>query len=194
MGGKVKHNVNRVSVTKAISISVYAVFLMAVTTPAGAAEEYQDYVVKAFPSFKILNRTDFTEEIQNTVKTNPALVTGRFNNDDLKDFAAIIVDRSKPHGQQAGRKYYHGKYVVCHGAEKDIYRCQILKEVHIYLPYEWYLYREGPGKVGCIIDQNLTEAETTLQRDAIGWILPDRSSGIYVYQPDGTYSGCLTGD
>ena len=163
--------------------------LMAWTTGA-LADEYQDQIARAFAGFEILTRSDFTEEIQQTVKTNPALVKGRFNSDLLEDFAAVILDRSKLYGQQGERKYYLGKHVVCHGAGKGRYRCQVLKEERIHLPYQSYFDRVSPGKLECTIDKDLNVTEITLQRDAIRWGVPDRGSRVYVYQPGGTYSEC----
>src|SRR5712691_7597652 len=130
--------------TRAIIVSLCAMSLMAWTTGA-QADEYQDQIAKAFAGFEILTRSDFTEEIQQTVKTNPALVKGRFNNDLLEDFAAIILDRSTQYGQQGERKYYLGKYVVCHGSGKGRYQCQVLKEERIDVPYQSYFDRVSPG-------------------------------------------------
>src|SRR5882672_7949473 len=121
--------------TGAIIVSLFARSVMACTTGV-LADEYQDQIAKAFPGFEILTRSDFTEEIQQTVKTNPALVKGRFNSDLLEDFAAIILDRSKQYGQPGAGKYYLGKHVVCHGAGKGRYQCQALKEERIDVPYQ----------------------------------------------------------
>lgn len=41
--------------------------------------EYQSAITKAFPGFQILSRSEFDPEIQETVKTNIALVSGLFN-------------------------------------------------------------------------------------------------------------------
>ena len=175
--------------TRAIIVSLCAMSSMVWTTGA-LADEHQKQIAQAFAGFEILTRSDFTEEIQQTVKTNPALVKGRFNSDQLEDFAAIIVDRSKQYGQQGERKYYLGKLVVCHGAGKGRHQCQVLKEERIHLPYQSYLDRVSPRKLECTIDKDLNVAEVTLQRDAISWGVPDRGSRVYIYQPDGTYSAC----
>jgi len=158
----------------------------------GRADEYREQIAKTFVGFEILTRSDFTSEVQAIVKTDPGLVKGHFNSDNFEDFAAIILDRSKQHGQPGERKYYFGKYVVCHGAGKARYQCQGLKEERIYLPYEAFLFPVSPGrKIRCIANQeNLSTAEITLKRDAFGWAVPDRGSRIYIYQPDGTYSEC----
>ncbi len=179
-----------ISATKVVIISFCAVFLMAVTALAHS-NGYQDQVIKKFPDFEILTRSEFAKFINNIVETNPALIAGQFNDDDLEDFAAIIINRSKQLGQHGEDLYHLGKYIVCHGAGKGQYRCQVLREVQIFLPYEGYLYRKVPGKIKCSINQKLNKTETALQKDAIGWVLVDRGSGLYIYQTDGTYSECL---
>ena len=180
----------RSTATRVVIVSLCAMSSTAWTTGA-LADEYQDQIAKAFAGFEILARSDFTEQIRTLVKTaNPALVKGRFNSDQLEDFAAIILDRSAQYGQQGEGKYYLGKYVVCHGAGKGRYQCRILKEERIHLPYQNYLQRVSPGKLECTIDKDLNVAEITLQRDAIRWGAPDGGSGVYIYQPDGTYSEC----
>jgi hypothetical protein len=154
------------------------------------ADEYQDQIAQAFAGFEILTRSDFTEEVQQTVKTNPAIATGHFNRDKLEDFAAIILNRSTQYGQQGERKYYLGKYVVCHGAGKGRYQCQTLKEEHMYLPYALYLRRVKPGKLECVVGKDQTVAKISLKQDGIGWVFIDRGSAVYIYQSDGTYWEC----
>jgi len=176
--------------TRAIIVSLCAMALMAWTTGA-LADEYQDQIAKEFVGFEMLTRSDFTEEIQSTVRTNPALAIGRFNRDKLDDFAAIIVDRSKQYGQPGERKYYLGKYVVCHGAGEGRYQCQMLKEERIYLPYPRYLFRVKPGKVECTTDKkDQSVTEFALKGDTFGWAVPDRGASVYIYQRDSTYWEC----
>ena len=80
--------------------------------------------------------------------------------------------------------------MVCHGAGKGRYQCQVLKEERIDVPYQSYFDRVSPGKLECTTDKDQNVAEITLQRDAIRWGVPDRGSRVYIYQPDGAYSEC----
>lgn len=116
------------------------------------ADEYQDAIAKAFPGFKIMSRTEFTREIQKAVKGNPALITGRFNDDELIDFAAIIRDGSKQR-THLGDEYYRGMYVVCHALDKTRYACQTLGTRAISPPHEWYLYLVESGRLDCYDQQ-----------------------------------------
>lgn len=153
------------------------------------ADEYQDAIAKAFPGFKILSRTEFTEEIQKTVKGNPGLITGRFNDDEVEDFAAIIRDDSK-RKTHLGAEYYRGLFVVCHAMDRQRYACQILGERGIFLPNEVYLHRVEPGKILCDDDKG-KEIERVIKRNAIGTATGDRGVVVVeVYQPDGSYLRC----
>jgi len=154
------------------------------------ADEYQDAIAQAFPRFQILSRSEFDPEIQETVKTNPALVTGLFNDDKREDFAAVIRDRAKQAAKQGVREYYLGKVVVCHGLGKRQYQCQVLTELPIFLPYATYLHRVEPGKVGCPNEEG-TVTHVTVERDAIGYVIVhSNGAGVYIYKPDGTYFNC----
>ncbi len=179
----------RSTAAKVVIIPLYATSLM-VWAPRANADEYQDQIARAFVGFEILNRSDFTEEIQKAIRTNPALATGHFNRDKLEDFAAIILNRSTQYGQQGEKKYYLGKYVVCHGTEKGLYQCQTLREEHVYLPYERYLRRMRPGKLKCVVGKELKVTNITLEHDGIARILIDRDATVYVNQSDGTYREC----
>src|SRR5437660_4302048 len=167
-------------------IAALATFLLALTSSVDA-DEYHGAITKAFPGFQILSRTEFTEEIQKTVKTNPALVTGRFNDDDREDFAAIIRCIVKQRGER-GIEYYLGKVVVCHGLGKGQYHCQVLIEPPIFLPRSTYLKRVDPGKVFCH-----PVGYIVIKQNAIGYELGNAASA-YVYQPDGSYLNCVTAD
>jgi len=113
------------------------------------ADEYQDAIAKAFPGFRIMSRTEFTKEIRKAVKGNPGLITGRFNDDELMDFAAIIRDDSKQR-THLGAEYYRGMFVVCHAMDKQRYACQMLGQRAIDLPFFLYLYRVEPGKLSAV--------------------------------------------
>ena len=162
---------------------------MSLTAPA-LADEYQDAIAKAFPGFKILSRTEFTKEIQKAVKGNLALITGRFNDDDLMDFAAIIRDDSKQKTHLGG-EYYRGMFVVCHATDKQRYACQILGQRAIFFPHHIYLVRVAPGKVGCYDHGKKIPRE--VKRNAIG-TESNNVAGAWIHQPDGSYFNCITAD
>jgi hypothetical protein len=152
---------------------------------AARADEYQDAIAKAFPGFQIMTRSEFHAEIRKTVKSNPALIIGRFNNDEVKDFAAIIRSNAKQKFP-SGKDYYDGKFVVCHGLGKSGYTCEELGTRAVYQDLELYLVRVAPGFTCVDADGKKIEA----RRDAIGTVMvPSNASSVDVYA-DGTYSRC----
>jgi len=156
------------------------------------ADEYQDAITKAFPGFQIMSRSEFKPEIQKAVKGNPGLITGRFNDDDLMDFAAIIREKAIRPREQGVREHYSGKWVICHGSGKGQYRCQALGEMPMFLPYEIYLSRVSPRMVKCSKGAG-KKADVTIKRDAVGYEASN-VAGVYIYQPDGSYLECTTAD
>ena len=163
---------------------------MSLAAPA-LADEYQDAIAKSFPGFKILSRTEFKKEIQKTVKGNPGLITGKFNDDELVDFAAIIRDDSKQK-THLGDEYYRGMFVVCHAEDKGSYACQMLGQGAISFPHHIYLVRVVPGTVGCY-DEYGKKIPRVVKRNAIGSESSNVAS-VRIHQPDGTYLNCVTAD
>ncbi len=100
------------------ALALLLIFCMPSLAPA-RADEYQEAITKVFPGFQILSRSEFTEEIQKSVKTHPALVTGRFNDDDVPDFAAIIRAKAIQRGQQGVREHYQA--IPMPGAGRNAY-------------------------------------------------------------------------
>jgi len=90
-----------------------------------------------------LSRSEFSQEIQEAVKGNPDLITGRYNEDELEDFAAIIRNDVKKKARTA--EYYRGMVAVCHALDKERHTCQALTEIPIFLPYKLYVNRVGPA-------------------------------------------------
>lgn len=177
-------------------VSVTAFFCVTVwitAAPSASADQYHEQITKAFPGFKILARSEFTEEIQQTVKTNPALVTGRFNNDEIEDFAAIIRSGTKQRHEH-GAEYYPGMDVVCHGLGKRQYQCRVLGQGAYFLPHPWYLYRveSGEFKTGDFPCYNESGDQIAFddKREAIGYVFPDKGGGFYSYHSDGSYLNC----
>ena len=180
---------NRESYRRA-ALAVLSVSWISLVVPAHA-DEYQDAITKAFPGFKIMSRTEFTKEIQKTVKGNPALITGRFNDDELLDFAAMIRSDSKQKGQLGG-EYYRGMYVVCHGINNGGHACQILGQGAFFLPHHVYLTRADPGTVGCYDDHG-KKVPHVVKRNAVGTETTNTAS-LRIHQPDGSYFNCITAD
>jgi hypothetical protein len=158
------------------------------------ADEYQDAIAKAFPGFRIMSRTEFRKDIQKAVKGNPALITGRFNDDELVDFAAMIRSDTKQKSQFDGKEFYRGMTVVCHALDKARYACRMLGTRAIFEPYELFLYLLGPGKLDCS-DNNDKKFEKLVKRNAIGTATIEEGLGQVgvfreIFQPDGSYLGC----
>ena len=154
------------------------------------ADKYQDAIAGAFPGYQILSRPEFSQKIQEAVKSNPGLITGRFNDDELEDFAAIIRDDVKQKAPTG--EYYRGMIVVCHALDKEHDTCQALFEMPIFLPYALHLNRVGPGLVGCIEDDD-KKTKAKIRRDAVG-IERRNTASVYIYQPGGSYLHCTTAD
>jgi len=129
------------------------------------ADKYQDAVAKAFPGYQILSRSEFSQKIQEAVKSNPGLITGRFNDDELEDFAALI--RSEVGQKGHSGEYYRGMIVVCHALDEERHTCQALTRMPIFLPYALHLNRVGPGLVGCIEDDD-KKTKVKIRRGAVG--------------------------
>ena len=173
------------------ALTVLCVSWISLVVPAHA-DEYQDAIAKAFPGFRIMSRTEFTKEIQKTVKGNPALITGRFNDDELVDFAAILRDDSKQK-THLGAEYYRGMFVVCHAEHKGGYACQVLGQGGaISIPHHAYLTRAEPGTVGCYDDHD-KKVPHVVKRNAIGMETANTAS-VRIHQPDGSYFNCITAD
>ena len=139
-----------------------------------------------------MSRSEFSQEIQEAVKGNPGLITGRFNEDELEDFAAIIRNDVKEKARTG--EYYGGMVAVCHALDKERYTCRALTEIPIFLPYELYLNRVGPRKVRGCLEGSGKETEVRIKRDAVGFRTLRNTAGVYIYQPSGSYVHCTTSD
>ena len=197
--------------------------LLAGLTGAAVADEYQDAISKAFPGFQILGSSeiklnkDFDPEIYNKVKDRPGLIAGRFNSDQLMDFAALIrgsklihIPEDKAKLIWAEDNYYEGYVVVCLGRTQGGYECTKLETdpLRIHLPYDGFLEKFPPGTAGCTSlgkafkapkprrDLNNPEHEESnvdirFNTDAIA--LFDSMYFIYLPQGRGMYRKCGAG-
>ena len=66
-------------------------------SPLASNAEYQAAISKAFPGFQILSPSEISldkdemgAELYNTVKDSPGLIVGKFNDDNIQDFVALI--------------------------------------------------------------------------------------------------------
>lgn len=157
-----------------------------------AANDFHKYIAENYKDFQILNLKDFAKDIK--LKTNPALITGKFNNDSLSDFAALIHNKTKKR-YDAGEysyDYFDGKLIVCHGFSKKKYHCKELAQMPMILPYSSYLIRISPQKTGCYKEGSKDYLD--VKTDAIGWYYPEKGASHYIYQSDSSYLNCVTSD
>jgi hypothetical protein len=178
-------------ISRFIRKTTFALWLMCLSSVAWA-DKYQDAVAKEFPGYQILSRSEFDQEIQEAVKGNPGLITGRFNDDELEDFAAIIRNDVKEKARTG--EYYRGMVVVCHALDKERHTCETLTVIPIFLPYGLYLNRVGPRKVRGCLEGRGKETDVTIKRDAVGFRTLHTTAGAYIYQPSGSYVHCTTAD
>jgi hypothetical protein len=186
------HALNRESFRRA-AFTVLCVWWISFVGPA-QADDYQDAIAKAFPGFRIMSRTEFRKDIQKAVKGNPALITGRFNDDERVDFAAMIRGDTKQKSQLGGKEYYRGMTVACHALNNARYACQMLSTRAIFPDHEWFLYVVEPGKLDCY-DSNDRKIEKLIKRNAVGTATIEQGLGrvgivVEIYQPDGSYLRC----
>jgi hypothetical protein len=197
--------------------------LLAGLTGAAVADEYQDAISKAFPGFQILGpseirRLDGLEpERYNKVKDRPGLIVGRFNSDQVMDFAALIRGSKLIHISEDKAKlvwaedYYEGYLVVCLGRAQGGYECTKLETdpLRIHLPYNGFLEKFSPGIAGCtslgkpfkapkprrdlnVLEETESNVDIRFNTDAIA-LIESAYYFIYLPQPRGMYRKCEAG-
>ena len=202
------------SSVRALSGFITGTFLLIVSS-AVLADPYQDAIDKAFPGFQIMSPQDIKlykeemdEKVFNNVKDRPGLATGKFNTDDILDFAALIR-RPEKRTDQSGNARYDGYLVICYGLATGGFDCVSMSpSPRAYrLPFGWYLIKVSPGKHLCyslrqidtqkkqtdVEEKNM--ASITTKSDALGYFRT-RGNGdmIYVYQKKTLYSMCAISD
>lgn len=154
-------------------------------------------------------------EHYNKVKDHPGLIVGRFNSDQVMDFAALIRGSKLIHISEDKAKliwaedYYEGYLVVCLGRAQGGYDCTKLETdpLRIHLPYNGFLEKFSPGTAGCTSlgktfkapkprrPLSFEEAESNVDirfnTDAIA--LFDSAYFIYLPQGRGMYRKCEAG-
>ena len=170
---------------------MFGVLFLSVT--AFGATDYQKEIDKQFPGFIALTKSEFNPEF---IKSeNPGLITGKFNPDQMKDFAAIVRDKTKKRyeARENSYDYYDGKVVSCLGQPKGGYKCQVISKMPFTIPQQSYLTTATPQKTGCYNDKGEKDS-VDVKTDAIGWYYPEKGGSHYIYQADGTYRNCVTSD
>lgn len=161
-------------------------------------EPYAAHIAKAYPGARVLERGDFQSWIQGAFKKAgpPALATGRFNDDELEDFAVMF--RPDP----ANDIEY--QTVVCHALPQGGYDgCEQLSGgLAAKGTVRFYLIAHS-GKAVCLASVGgldgaggdlLAERTIVLQTDGIG-LETDVAASLFIYQPDdGSYWRCTTAD
>jgi hypothetical protein len=196
--------------------------LLAGLTGAAVADEYQDAISKAFPGFQILGPSeikldkDLDPKVYNKVKDRPELIVGRFNSDQVMDFAALIRGSRLIHipEDKANRvrpdDYYEGYLAVCLGRAHGGYECTKLETdpLRVRLPYDGFLEKFSPGIAGCtslgkifkapkprrdlnVLEETESNVDIRFNTDAIA--LFDSIYFIYLPQPRGMYRKCEAG-
>ena len=198
-----------------------AALLFATLLSPALADEYQDAISKAFPGFQILGSSeikldkDLDPKIYNKVKDRPGQIVGRFNSDQVMDFAALIrgsrlihISEDKANRVRAD-DYYEGYLAVCLGRAQGGYECTKLETdpLHIHLPYDGFLEKFSPGIAGCTslgktfkapkprrplsFEETESNVDIRFNTDAIA--LFDSMYFIYLPQGRGMYRKCGAG-
>jgi hypothetical protein len=158
------------------------------------ADFFQDQIRKSFPGFVIMHHAEFDPDIRKNLESNPAFLTGYFNQDDFEDFAALIrATAAKRYvTQQLSYDYHETRLVACHGSARKKYSCTVLLTGVTIAPEYRYLVKRSPGRTNCRADNGgYIRAKT----DFIGWASTKSwATGTgetqFVYQPDGSYRRC----
>lgn len=158
------------------------------------ADFFQDQISKSFPGFVIMKHAEFNSDVRDNLESNPAFLTGYFNQDDIEDFVALIraTDMKRSVTKQLSSEYRETRLIVCHGSAGKKYSCTVLLTGVTIAPEYRYLVKRSPGRTNCRSDDgDYIQAET----DFIGWASTKSwATGTgetqFVYQPDGSYRRC----
>ncbi len=124
---------------------------------------YQAAIEDAFPGHQILAPSEialFKDELGdalfNQIKDHPSLTTGKFNDDNIEDFAALLKDTSLKtyHLGSEGAVNYEtrkGYLAICYGLGKAKYDCLKIsgEGVGLRFPHPSALSKTSPGKYLC---------------------------------------------
>ena len=132
------------------------------TTQTGA-NPYQAAIEKAFPNHRILApseialyKNELGDALFNQIKDNPGLTIGRFNNDNIEDFAALLKDTTLKtyHLDSEGAVDYEtlkGYLAICYGLGNANFDCLKVsgQGSEFRFPQPSALSKTGPGKYLC---------------------------------------------
>lgn len=182
--------------------------------------KYQDAISNAFPGSRILSpseilldKEEMGPELYNQVKASPGLIMGKFNNDNIEDFAALTRDTTKKtyHRTLQGEvveESYEAHLVVCYGLGGGKFDCTKIPGVFDYvgLSTDCALNKTGPGKYLCLALQKIdlrknrepydkdygekTDVSLTVKTDIISVFSFRSFETKYIYQSKIAYLQC----
>ena len=131
--------------------------------PSAIPSEYQDAISKALPGSRILSpseilldKEEMGPELYNQVKASPGLIVGKFNDDNIEDFAALVRDSTKKTYTRSLQgevveEFYEAHLVVCYGLGGGEFDCTKIPGVFdsVGRSTDWALNKIGPGKYFC---------------------------------------------
>lgn len=173
---------------------VMVIFMLLIPARNACADIFQDQIARFFPGFVIMSPYEFKPDIQKNLHANPAFIIGKFNDDDIEDFAALIRGQTRRRYVTAkgSYDYFDLKLVVCHGSDGRRYTCKELLATVTVLPEFHYLMKHVPGQIDC---NSKESKESHINTDSIdwksslGWVSGTRYVR-YFYKRDGSYSHC----
>jgi hypothetical protein len=150
----------------------------ATQSPSNISVEYQDAISKAYPGYQILspseivlNKEALGTELYNKLKANPGVIVGKFNNDNIEDFVAVVRSSAtkayswSPHGQFIDKnnieKYdvYAVNLAVCYGLGSGKFNCKLIPGAYgetkpgtfgeVYLPTDFAHHKTGAVQYIC---------------------------------------------
>lgn len=185
--------------------------------------EYQAAISKVFPDYQILrpseislNKKEMGAELYNKVKASPGLIRGKFNDDNIEDFAALIRNLTKKsyvqtlQGEVTG-EFYEAHLAVCYGLGGGKFDCTKIPRAfdEVGLSTDWVLNKTGPGKYFCSSLKEIDlsndrepfdgeygekhNVKLTVKTDVIGYFRTSYAwAGTkYIYQSEDTFLKCI---
>jgi hypothetical protein len=124
---------------------------------------YQAAVDKAFPNHRILAPSEIAlykdeigDALYNQIKDNPGLTVGKFNIDNIEDFAALLKDTSLKtyhldSEDAVDYETFKGYLTICYGLGNEKYDCLKVsgQGSEFRFPHPSALSKTGPGKYLC---------------------------------------------
>ena len=110
----------------------------------------------------MLDKNEMGAKLYNKVKASPGLIVGKFNDDNIDDFAALTRNTTKKtyvrtlQGEVL-EEYYEAHLVVCYGLGGGKFDCTIIPGAFdsVGQTTDLALNKTGPGKYSCNILRKL---------------------------------------